>query len=54
MDIVLDVLENFHGNVYIEVLSKVVACQHVANHSWLKFSLDFQSTEKLSRGVLQK
>ena len=28
MEIVLDVSENSHGNVYSEVLSKVVAYQH--------------------------
>ena len=28
MDIVLDVSENSHGNVYSEVLSEVVAYQH--------------------------
>ena len=28
VDIVLDVSENSHGNVYSEVLSKVVAYQH--------------------------
>ena len=28
MDIVLDVSENSHGNVYSEVLSKVAAYQH--------------------------
>ena len=29
VDIVLDVPENFHGNVGIEVFCKVAACQHV-------------------------
>ena len=29
VDIVLDVSENSHGNVYSEVFSKVVACQRV-------------------------
>ena len=28
VDIVLDVSENSHSNVYNEVFSKVVACQH--------------------------
>ena len=28
LDIVLDVSENSHDNVYSEVLTKVVACQH--------------------------
>ena len=29
VDIVLEVSENSHGNVYSEIHSKVVACQHV-------------------------
>ena len=29
VDIVLDVPENFHGKVCIEVFCKVAACQHV-------------------------
>ena len=28
VDIVLDVLENFHDNIYSEILSEVVAYQH--------------------------
>ena len=55
MDIVLDVSENSHGNIYSEVLSKVVACQHgFINSSRLKFSPDFQNTEEVSRGNLQE
>ena len=28
VDIVLDVSKSFQGNVYSEILSKVIACQH--------------------------
>ena len=55
IDIVLDVLENSHGNVYSEVFSKVVACQHgFVNSSRLRFTPDFQNTEGVSRGDLQE
>ena len=54
-DIVLDISENSHGNVYIEVLSKVVAYNMgFVNSSRLKFSPGFQKTEELSRGDLQE
>ena len=44
MDIVLDAPENFHGNVCTEVLSNIVACQHVfVNYSGLKFSQIFRT-----------
>ena len=44
MDIVLDSPENFHGYVCIEVLSNIVACQHVfLNYSGLKFSQIFRT-----------
>ena len=55
MDIVLDVSENSHGNVYGKVLSKVVAYQHVVYQFFqIKFSPDFQNTEEVSRGDLQE
>ena len=48
LDIVLDVPENFHRKVCIEVLSKVVAANTwFVSYSGLKLSQDFQNTEKL-------
>ena len=55
MDIILDASENSLGNVYSEVLSKVVACQmRFINSSRLKFFPDFQNAEKVSKGDLQE
>ena len=55
MDIELDVPENYHVNVYSEVLSEVVAYQNgIYNSSRLNFSPDFQNTEEVSRGDLQE
>ena len=45
---VLDFSENFHENVCIEVLNKVVACQHGFCYFISKFSCDFHNTSFLA------
>ena len=55
MDTVLDVLENSHGNVCVEVPVMLSSANvRFVNCLGLKFSPDFQNTEELSRGVPQK
>ena len=51
---IVEVLKNSHGNFCSEVLGKNVAWQDFLNCSGLKFSLDFQNTQKqpLQKGVL--
>ena len=55
VDIVLDVPEKFEGNVSALKFSVKLLAANMwfANYSGLKFSPDFQSIEKVSRGVLQ-
>ena len=55
MDIVLDFLENSHGNVCSEFSLKLSSPNmSFVNYFGLKFSPDFQNTEELARGSFTK
>ena len=55
VDIVLDVSENSHANVYSDILSEVVAYQNGIYYFFqIKILPDFQNTEEVCRGDLQE